>query len=371
MPRPTTSLQTPAPRAIRRPLGHHLGRSRAGFTIVEILAVIGTITVLLGLLLAGLQAARRSSIKTVELNHLRQLHMAWTGYSASNGDYVLPGHIDPETQQRWRLRFRFENGGEVPREVASYYPWRLLPYLDWGYEAMVGYSTNDDIVEEIPKTTPDAAGLAVAGQVNAQPWFGYNAYYVGGWWETDELGDSRMRYANSRWLQNGPNDSPIPTKGNLVVRTVGRATNAATLVLFAGSTVRAPGVFKETVDTLPGAAWVSPHRRGEQVIWDVFLNAAGGMEAGMGAGLNASFLGNGRSLFAPATATLAQGSSVPIEVLVEDAVPYRRLGSTISIVHMDGNANGAGIGELVDQRRWINAAHDAMGNPRDFAHTNE
>lgn len=337
-----------------------------GFTIVEILAVIGTITVLLGLLLAGLQAARRSSVKTVELNHLRQLHMAWTGYSASNGDYVLPGHLDPTTQQQWRLRYRFENGGQIPQAMASYYPWRLLPYLDWGYEAMVGYLPNTDIIEEIPKTTPDPAGAIVARQLNSQPWFGYNAYYVGGWWDTDASGNSRMKYANAEWLQNGPNDTPIVTKGNLVVRTVGRATNAATLVLFAGSTVQAPGIFKETVDTLPGAAWVSPHRRGQTVVWDVYLNAAGGgMDTG---GLGASLFGGGQSLFAPPAMTLAQGSNVPIQVFVEDAVPYRRLGSTISVVHMDGNANGAGIGELVDQRRWINAAHDAVGNPREFAH---
>jgi len=341
------------------------GRSR-GFTIVEILAVIGTITVLLGLLLAGLQAARRSSLKTVELNHLRQIHLAWTAYSASNNDYVMPGYLDPDTQQQWRLRYRFENGGQVPAQMASFYPWRLLPYLDWGYEALVGYLPNTDIVEEIPKTNPDPAGAIVARQVNGQPWFGYNAYYVGGWWEAANGGTATMRYANGEWMQAGPDDTPIPTRGNLVVRTVGRATNASTLVLFAGSTVRAPGIFKESVDTLAGAAWCSPHRRGDLPVWDIYLNAAGGMETGS---LAASLLGDTTSIFAPATPTLAQGSDLAIQVFAEDAVPYRRLSATVSVVHIDGNTGGAGIGELVDQRRWINAANDGAGNPREFRHT--
>ncbi len=354
MPRPS---QTPS---IRRAT-----RSR-GFTIVEILAVIGTITVLLGLLLAGLQAARRSSIKTVEMNHLRQLHLAWTAYSASNNDYVMPGHIDAATQQQWRLRYRFENGGQVPAQLASYYPWRLLPYLDWGYDALIGYDANSDLVDEIPRTNPDPAGVIVARQVNGQPWFGYNAYYVGGWWEANNGGTATMKYANSLWTQAGPDGTPIPTRGNIVVRTVGRATNASTLILFAGSTFRGTGVFKESVDTLPGAAWCSPRIRGELPVWEVYLNAAGGMDTG---GLGASLLGETASLFAPASPTLAQGADVALNVLNEDAVPYRRLSATVSVVHLDGNTGGAGIGELVDQRRWINAASDAASTPQNFRHT--
>ncbi len=355
------------PRIPRTPSTRRAHRSR-GFTVVEILAVIGTITVLLGLLLAGLQAARRSSVKTVELNHLRQLHLAWAGYSSSNADYVMPGYLDEATQQQWRLRYRFEGGGQIPASMAGFYPWRLLPYLDWGYDAMVGYLPNTEIVEELPRTNVDPTNAILGQQLNAQPWFGYNAYYVGGWWEADASGVSSMRYANASWLQQSVDGTPIPTKGNVVVRTVGRATSAATLVLFAGSTVRAPGIFKESVDTLPGAAWCSPHRRGQQDIWNVYLNAAGGMDTGS---MGASFLGGTTSIFAPPSTTFAQASDIAMEVLVEDAVPYRRLSATVSVVHMDGNTSGAGIGELVDQRRWINAAHDAVGNPREFAHSDD
>jgi type II secretory pathway pseudopilin PulG len=346
----------------------HRARRSSGFTIVEVLAVVGTIAILLGLLLAGLQAARRTSLKTVELNHLRQLHLAWNAYSATNNDYVIPGFLDPGTQQQWRLRYRFENGGQVPAGIASYYPWRLLPYMDWGYEALIGYSTNTDIIEEIPRTNPDPAGAVIARQLNAQPWFGYNGYYIGGWWEAANGDTATMRYSNGLWMQKGIDGASIPTRGSLVVRTVGRATNPSTLVLFAGSTLRSTGVFKESVDNLPGAAWCSPPRRGEFPIWSVYLNAAGGIETG---GLGASLFGSSPSLFGPPSLTLAQGSDIALEVFVEDAVPYRRLSSTVSVVHIDGNTTGAGVGELADQRRWINAANDATGNPRDFRHTDQ
>jgi type II secretory pathway pseudopilin PulG len=353
------------PRTPQTPPACRVARPR-GFTIVELLAVIGTITVLLGLLLAGLQAARRSSAKTVELTHLRQLHLAWTAYSGSNNDYVLPGHLDAATQQQWRLRYRLESGGQVPAAIASFYPWRLLPYLDWGYETLVGYLPNTDFVEEIPKSSLDPAGAVIARQVNAQPWFGYNAYYVGGWWEASNGGAAQMLYSNSLWMQSSSGNQPVPTRGNLVVRTVGRATNPASLVLFAGSTVRAPGLFSETSDGLPGAAWCSPHRRGELPVWNVYLNIVDGLPAG---GLGASLLGRTSSVFAAPPATLAQGGEVTLEVLAEDAVPYRRQSATVSVVHLDGNATGAGVSELLDQRRWINAANDAQGNPRDFRHT--
>jgi hypothetical protein len=41
----------------------------------------------------------------------------------------------------------------------------------------------------------------------------------------------------------------------------------------------------------------------------------------------------------------------------------------VSIVHLDGNTTSEGIGNLTDQRRWINAAHDGLGNPNAFTHS--
>ncbi|MCP4796257.1 MAG: hypothetical protein GY885_08885, partial [Phycisphaeraceae bacterium] len=57
-----------------------------------------------------------------------------------------------------------------------------------------------------------------------------------------------------------------------------------------------------------------------------------------------------------------------IEVFSAQAIPYRRQ-RAITIVHVDGSARSESIGNLIDQQRWVNAAHDGAGDPTRFMHT--
>jgi prepilin-type N-terminal cleavage/methylation domain-containing protein/prepilin-type processing-associated H-X9-DG protein len=67
-------------------------RPAHGFTIVELLVVIGIIAVLLSLLLPSLARAREVAKRTVCLSNLRQVHAAFSYYALNNNDRVPLGY---------------------------------------------------------------------------------------------------------------------------------------------------------------------------------------------------------------------------------------------------------------------------------------
>jgi len=64
-------------------------KSRAGFTLIEILVVLAVILILVGLLLPAIQAAREASRRAACSNHLRQLGLGLQSYSEIHT--VFPG----------------------------------------------------------------------------------------------------------------------------------------------------------------------------------------------------------------------------------------------------------------------------------------
>ena len=358
----THSMTLPANQHHARPNRHARVR---GFTIVEILVVVGIIGALMGLILAGLQAAGRTTRRTEELSTLRQLHLAWASYSASNNDYVMPGYLDESAQERWNVKYRYQVSGRIDPTICQTYPWRLLPYLDWGYEPILGYQPEEN--DNIPSKGKTGVIEPEALEVADQPWFGYNAYYVGGWWETNSSGDIRCRFSNSTWAQKSSTGTPIQTKGKLVLRTIGRAAQGSSLILFGGSTFRGPGIYREDSTFLNGAPWITPHILADQMIWNPYTGMIGGVDTAS-TSLIGDILGGPASLL-NAPLTLGAGG-IDLEVFTAQAIPYRRHGS-VSVVHLDGSTAGEGIGNLTDQRRWINAAHDGFGNPNAFTHTQD
>src|SRR5690348_10078962 len=66
-----------------------------GFTLVELLVVMGIIAVLLGLLLPALNRARESANKAACLSNIRQLTTGWILYANENkGNLVWAGTND-------------------------------------------------------------------------------------------------------------------------------------------------------------------------------------------------------------------------------------------------------------------------------------
>lgn len=336
-----------------------VGLPRA-FTIVELLVVIAVIALLLGLLLAGLQAAGRTSRQTRELNTLRQIHMGWVAYSGSNNDQVLPGYLDDNTQAAWRVKYKFESRGRLNPEMTRTYPWRLLNFIDYDYDSMLGYQNDRENITDVPRAGDDTIVTGLTETIANQPWFGYNAYYVGGWWELDDQGQGGLKFSNGTWLQKTEVGS-VEVSGKLVVRTVGRAIAGDRLLIFGTSTARIPGIYSESREFEPGAAWICPPRLAETTVWQTVLAGAPRYPGGE----------NDGGIFGPGALTIGQSSGLRIQVFTPQSVPYRRGGPLMSSLFFDGNARGVGIGELLDMRLWTNAAHLGRQNPRDFSHTTE
>jgi prepilin-type N-terminal cleavage/methylation domain-containing protein/prepilin-type processing-associated H-X9-DG protein len=73
--------------SVQQAVGRPTGR-RGGFTLVELLAVIGIILVVVGLLSAALNQTRNRTLRVTCLDNMRQLQFAWMLYASDNNDHV-------------------------------------------------------------------------------------------------------------------------------------------------------------------------------------------------------------------------------------------------------------------------------------------
>lgn len=98
-------------------------RRDRGFTLIELLVVIAVISLLIGLLLPAVQAAREANRRTQCANNLRQIGLAMNNY-VSGWDALPPVCVDPS----------WNSAGVAlpqPHQTWSQHA-RLLPFLDQG-----------------------------------------------------------------------------------------------------------------------------------------------------------------------------------------------------------------------------------------------
>src|ERR1700722_14971512 len=71
----------------------HPIRVAKGFTLVELLVVIGIISLLIGLLLPSLQRARSQALRVKCMDNMRQVGVALLIYADENSGYLFPDHM--------------------------------------------------------------------------------------------------------------------------------------------------------------------------------------------------------------------------------------------------------------------------------------
>ena len=307
---------------------------RFAFTIVEILIVVGILGILLGLLLPALGGAMRKSAKNSELNAIRQVGYAWQMYASNNNDSALPGYLEIDVQQPrvigtsrgWGVQYNYPtepapgagkaippapNYGSGDPNIAGPWTWRLLSFLDYSHEMVHGYADETD--ESIFELVSEAEEVAL------EPAFGYNGYYIGGYWEMQDVDGVATPFPRFTGHCSVVDGTPlaIPLSPSQIRRS-------SEVVTFCSSTsFDAPGAKLKLPKHTKGAHLSAPPTIGIDAQWQPFM-----------------------------------GSNDSVEVLASGTVytPIGRHTGNAAVLWADYHTDVQGFTALYDQRKWINSA---------------
>lgn len=330
---------------------------RPGFTIVEILVVIGIIALLIGILLPALSGVQKRSKKMTELNKIRNIGAAWSMYANSNADAALPGYLDHETevngsnvQDLWRVRFEYpippapNASRQIPQDIAAPWTWRLLKYLDYNYDLVWGYRNQPYDSETL---------IQEAALVASEPAFGYNGYYVGGWWDVQSINTpdgggqivrARHRFSEAKLANGDP--------ANVVVRTLPSIARPSELVVFCSSAwFQGPGLFRRQDDDRAGSHLVTPPTLANVPQW---RNPLGAHNTSGGSGPGGGGPGNQNSAV---TTVNDRGDVYSIEAFATRAfAPIGRFNGLAAVLYADGSTDAQTPAALSNQAKWIDRA---------------
>jgi len=201
----------------------------------------------------------------------------------------------------------------------------------------------------------DADLSAEARELAEQPRFGYNGYYVGGWWEMVEIeGDAVSRYRF--WDTNPGGGATLAPSVPVVARSPGTIRDPSNLIIFCSSTqVEEPGRYRKWLAETPGWHLVTPPILANQQQW---LSGRAGAHAGLAAAAGGLILAQGYQVGTGLDDRTLEAVATPA------SVPIGRYTGQVAVVYADLHCATESPGALSDQRKWIYSA-----DTKDFTHS--
>ncbi len=154
---------------MKTPLFRFVRRSRAGFTLVELLVVVAIIGILASLLLPALGNAKGQARRVNEIASAKQVILAWQLYADDHLGVVLPGY-------RYGYTANDFSGKPVTHPINARYPWRLAPYLGNNFNVIYA-NENRALLEQFQRMEDKSLGIYAA---SVFPSLGINSVFVGG-----------------------------------------------------------------------------------------------------------------------------------------------------------------------------------------------
>ncbi|MAT80505.1 MAG: hypothetical protein CMJ29_02530 [Phycisphaerae bacterium] len=292
-----------------------------GFTIIEMLIVIGIIALLIGVVMTALIGVRQQGRKAVEKNEIRQVGNAWLKYSQVHKDRIAPGWLSPATQSQWETEITFPDGTLVPPapsygnsqpNMAGPWTWRLLPYMENDMRLVRGHLDRETV------NAWDEMDDKLKLEVAESPTFGLNGYFLGGVWDRWY---SDIRKSHPRFIKVQDSNQ---RKVNLTTTSLSMMTNPSRVIAFVTNGAGEPGTTPMRLDDGPGHWLAVPDRLGDTQQW-------------------------------------ALTPGMDIEFLEGDSAPIGRHEGPPVTWHPDGHVDTFSYTDLLDKRLWIDRAQDQLG----------
>ncbi len=297
-------------------------RNTRGFTLIELMVVIAIIVLLVTLVAVSLKSVRGSARRTVSLNGLKQIMVAYRTYSDDNRGQLLPGYIGADlfapNEPFENLRVILPDGTNLQPEDKQSYVWRLAPYVGNAWEVFYTELHDAGVMAELDAEYSSGvygpSGNSVTGGISERPTYGLNSIFVGG----DSVHGGSYATDRHPWQT----DNPV-----IAATRFTQVKNPARLIVF-GATAKADA---------SGAMVYDDESLGFCELRPPFLDESSG------AWIDPQWI-VGASGLIEGTSTDQYGTGIPIDRRGEALVP---------VAHLDGSAEAVSLADLsADMRMW-------------------